>query len=64
MNNFLNLKYNVIVCTAATVTDKFYARGEAVNAVGGEDAALQRVRDIFQRGPKDKYAAPELASHE
>lgn len=46
------------------MTDKFYARGEAVDTVAGEDAALQRVRDVFQRGPKDKYAVPELASHE
>lgn len=60
----MHLKHYVIVCTAATVTDKFYARGEAVDAVDGEDAALHRVRDIFQRGPRDKYAAPELSSHE
>lgn len=55
--------HNKLSCVAAaTVTDKFYRRSEA----SGPEAerALQRIRDMFQRGPRDKYPAPLTASHE
>lgn len=53
---------------AATVAGKFYARDdESRSSAAAEEAerrALRRVRDMFERGPRDEYPEPALSSHE
>lgn len=50
---------------AATVTDKFYRRVQPERVEEARAArALQRLRRMFEAGPRDKYPAPLTASHE
>ncbi|XP_072940822.1 uncharacterized protein [Epargyreus clarus] len=47
----------------ATVTDKFYRRSRSPAAPDAPQR-LQRVQDMFRRGPRDKYDAPVTTSQE
>jgi hypothetical protein len=70
---FLSIRVvqNSIVCaTAATVTDKFYKRTDAEGGAGAEAeaeaeaAALRRIRDMFECGPRQRHRTPLTSAHE
>lgn len=54
---------SIRLSAAATVTGKFYSveRTSSVDEEGTR-RALQRIEDMFSRGPRDKYDAPVTSS--